>query len=339
MQEARLYEKRQGNLVKCHLCAHGCLIDDGGRGVCFVRENRGGTLYSLVYGQVLAENCDPIGKKPLYHVAPGTLSYSIATAGCNFRCAWCQNADISAMPRDHHIIRGRETPPERIVERARASGCRSIAYTYTEPTIFFEYAYDVATLAKNEGLLNVLVTNGFMSAEMLETFHPFLDAANVDLKAFNDDTYREYVGARLQPVLDSMKRMKEYGIWVEVTSLIIPDLNDGDDELRAIARFIAHELGPETPWHISRFHPAYKMTDRRATPPDTIERALDIGRDEGLRYVYVGNLMGADQNTRCHECGATVIERRGFDGTIDHTKNGACPDCHTPVAGIALGTA
>ena len=337
MQEARLYEKQRGALVKCRLCAHGCLIEDGGRGICHVRENRGGTLYTLVYGQVLAENRDPIEKKPLYHVAPDTLSYSIATAGCNFRCAWCQNSDISAMPRDHHIIRGMETPPERIVEQACASHCRSIAYTYTEPTIFFEYACDTAVLAKERGLLNVLVTNGYMSAEMLEAFHPFVDAANVDLKAFNDDTYREYVGGRLEPVLDSLKRMKEYGIWVEVTSLLIPDLNDSDEELHGIVKFIAHELGPETPWHISRFHPAYKMTDRRPTPAATLEHAHSIGLEEGLRYVYVGNLAGGDQNTRCHKCETVVIERRGFGGTINRTVNGACPECQTPVSGIQMG--
>ncbi len=339
VQEARLYEKRRNNQVKCHLCAHGCLIDDGGRGVCHVRENRGGTLYSLVYGQVLAENRDPIEKKPLYHVAPGTLSYSIATAGCNFRCAWCQNSDISAMPRERHIIRGSETPPELIVARAFESRCRSIAYTYTEPTIFFEYAYDVAALAKKKGLLNVLVTNGFMSAEMLETLHPLADAANVDLKSFNDDTYREQVGGRLQPVLDSMKRMKDYGIWVEVTTLVIPQLNDSDEELRQIAQFIARDLGCETPWHISRFFPAYKMTRCEPTPPATLERARCIGEAEGLRYVYLGNLGREGQDTRCHTCGAVVIERRGLGYTVTHAGDGACPACHTPVAGIYMGSA
>ncbi len=337
MLEARMYEKRKGNQVKCHLCAHGCLIDDGGRGVCYVRENRGGTLYSLVYGQVLAEHRDPIEKKPLYHVAPGSLSYSIATAGCNFRCGWCQNADISAMPRDQRIIRGVQTPPDLIVERACDSGCSSIAYTYTEPTIYFEYAYDVAREAKDRGLLNVLVTNGFMSAEMLEAFHPLVDAANVDLKAFKDETYRDHVGARLEPVLDTLKRMKDYGIWVEVTTLLIPELNDSAGELRQIAGFIAHELGCETPWHISRFHPAYKMTDRRPTPLDALERARRIGEEEGLHYIYLGNVGGDHQNTRCHACGAVLIERRGFSTTINHTDGGSCPACLKPLAGIQLG--
>ncbi len=337
MQEARLYEKRKGNQVKCHLCAHECLIEDEGRGICHVRENRSGTLYTLVYGQVLAENIDPIEKKPLYHVAPGTLSYSIATAGCNFRCTWCQNADISAMPRDHHIIRGAQTPPRQIVERAGASQCRSIAYTYTEPTIYFEFAYDTAALAKQRGLLNVLVTNGFMSAEMLEEFHPLLDAANIDLKAFNDNTYRLYVGARLQPVLDSMKRIKDYGIWLEVTTLIIPDLNDSHDELSQIARFIVRDLGPETPWHISRYHPAYKMTDRPPTPRETLARARDIGKEQGLRYIYIGNLAGEDQDTRCHACGMLIIERSGFGSRKNHAPDGACPACQTPVAGVQMG--
>ncbi len=338
MHEARLYEKRDGHQVKCHLCAHGCLIEDGGRGICHVRENRGGTLYTLVYEQVLAEHLDPIEKKPLYHVAPGSLSYSIATAGCNFRCGWCQNADISAMPRDQRIIRGVRVPPGRIVEHACEARCRSIAYTYTEPTIYFEYAYDVAKGAKDQGLLNVLVTNGFMSAETLEAWHPLVDAANVDLKAFTDATYREHIGGRLQPVLDTLKRMKDYGIWVEVTTLVIPELNDSEDELRGLAAFIARELGRETPWHISRFFPAYKMTDRRPTPPDALERALRIGEGEGLHYIYLGNIGGQRQNTRCSQCGEVVIERRGYSALINHAKAGACPACGTPLAGIDIGS-
>ncbi|HOF39302.1 MAG TPA: AmmeMemoRadiSam system radical SAM enzyme [Candidatus Hydrogenedentes bacterium] len=338
MLEARLYEKRDGNQVKCHLCAHGCLIEDGGRGICHVRENRGGTLYSLVYEQVLAENVDPIEKKPLYHVMPGSLSYSIATAGCNFRCGWCQNADISAMPRDQRIIRGVRVSPDRIVQHACEAHCRSIAYTYTEPTVYFEYAYDVAERARTQGLLNVIVTNGFMSAETLEAWHPLLDAANVDLKAFSDATYREHIGGRLQPVLDTLKRMKEYGIWVEVTTLLIPELNDSEDELRQLTAFIARELGRETPWHISRFFPAYRMTDRRPTPPDTLERALQIGEDEGLCHIYLGNIRSGRQSTRCGHCGEMIIERQGYSAIINYAKSGACPACEMPLAGVAIGS-
>ncbi|MGD8968396.1 MAG: AmmeMemoRadiSam system radical SAM enzyme, partial [Anaerolineae bacterium] len=284
MKEAMLYQKLDDERVQCYLCAHRCRISEGKRGVCHVRENRGGALYTLVYGRTISQHVDPVEKKPLAHFYPGTTAYSIATVGCNFRCEWCQNADISQMPRDRHFIAGNKASPEQIVAAARRSGCRSIAYTYTEPTIFFEYAYDTARLAREAGIANIYVTNGFMTAgpgEMLETFDPYLDAANVDLKAFRDETYRRYVGGRLQPVLDSLKKMKELGVWVEVTTLVVPGINDDEEELRDAARFVAQELGPETPWHISRFYPGYQMTHVPPTPIATLRRAQEIGEEEG----------------------------------------------------------
>ncbi len=234
---------------------------------------------------------------------------------------------------------GEEASPEEIVRAAKRSGCRSIAYTYTEPTIFFEYAYDTAKLAHEEDIANVYVTNGFMTAgpgEMLETFNPYLDAANVDLKAFRDETYRRYVGARLQPVLDSLKKMKELGIWVEVTTLVIPDINDDEEEIRDAARFVAQELGPETPWHISRFYPSYQMTDRPPTPIATLEKAQQIGKEEGLRYIYVGNVPG-EANTECHNCGEALIRRAGYRILGNRIESGqACPNCGTAVAGVGM---
>ena len=336
MQEAMLYAKLSDDRVRCNLCAHRCLIADEKRGVCLVRENRGGTLYTLVYGRTISQHVDPVEKKPLLHFYPGSTAYSIATPGCNFRCRWCQNWEISQMVRERHFIMGDEASPEQIVAAAQRAGCRSIAYTYTEPTIFFEYSYDTARLAHEVGLANIYVTNGYMTEEMLETFDPYLDAANVDLKAFRDETYKKYVGARLQPVLDSLKVMKRLGIWVEVTTLVVPGVNDDAAELRDAARFVAQELGVETPWHISRFYPHYEMTDVPPTPVSTLRQALEIGLEEGLRYIYVGNVPG-EANTSCHKCGRLLIRRSGYLILENHVQpGGTCPDCDTPVAGVGM---
>jgi pyruvate formate lyase activating enzyme len=335
MNEAMLYERLEDQRVHCYLCAHRCRIADGKRGICQVRENRKGTLYTLVYGRVIAQHVDPIEKKPLNHFYPGSIAYSIATPGCNFRCRWCQNAEISQMPREGAFLASNEVSPEVVVAGARRAGCQSIAYTYTEPTIFFEYAYDVAHLAHEAGLSNVFVTNGYMTEQMLDTFDPYLDAANVDLKAFREEVYREYVGARLQPVLDSMIKMKELGIWLEVTTLIIPGVNDDPAELRDAARFVAQELGVETPWHISRFFPSYQMNDVSPTSMSTLRQAAEIGQEEGLRYVYAGNIPDR-QDTVCHECRRVLLSRSGYVIVQNHVKDGGCPDCGTPLAGRGL---
>ncbi len=336
MKEATLYEKLPDSRVRCNLCAHRCIIVDGHMGICQVRENQDGVLYTLVYGRTISQNVDPIEKKPLFHFYPGSTAYSIATPGCNFRCQWCQNWRIAQMPREQGLVDGREAPPEQIVAAAQEAGCRSIAYTYTEPTIFFEYTYDTARLAHDADIANLYVTNGYMTAEMLDTLHPYLDAANVDLKAFRDETYRRYVGARLQPVSDSLKRMKALGIWLEVTTLVIPGINDDSAELRDVTGFIADELGVDTPWHISRFFPAYKTTDVPRTPMATLQQARDIGQEAGLRYVYVGNVRG-EESTLCHGCGRPLIRRAGHRILEDHVQpDGSCPDCGTPVAGVGM---
>ncbi len=329
-----LYEKLSDDKVRCYLCSHTCTISPSKQGICGVRENRGGILYTLVYGTIIAENIDPIEKKPLFHVYPGSRSFSIATVGCNFQCTFCQNSDISQMPRERGKILGREVTPEELVEKAVKSGSKTIAYTYTEPTVFFELAYDTAKLAKEKGIRNVFVTNGFMTGEAIEKIAPYLDAANVDLKSFDDGFYKKYCGGRLQPVLDSLKKMKELGIWVEVTTLIIPTLNDSEDELFAIARFI-HSLGNETPWHISRFHPQYKMTQLYPTPLSTLQRAKRIGTDAGLKYVYTGNVPGDEgENTYCSNCGNLIIGRYGFRVDRLNLKGSQCSKCGTEMEGI-----
>lgn len=334
IHEAMLYEKTEKNNVRCILCAHRCKIAPSKRGICGVRENRDGTLYTLVYGKIIAQNVDPIEKKPLFHVHPGSKSFSIATVGCNFRCTFCQNHDISQMPREEGKIMGRPASPEDIVVHAVKSQSKTIAYTYTEPTIFFEYAFDIGKIAHTRGIKNVFVTNGYMTAEALEVISPYLDAANVDLKSFSDDFYKTYCGARIQPVLDSLKKMKELGIWVEVTTLIIPSLNDSDEELRNIAHFIA-SLGLETPWHISRFHPQYEMTHLPPTPVATLHKAAKFGSEAGLKYVYTGNVPGDSmESTFCSNCGNMLIDRYGFYINRYNLREGSCPECGTPLEGI-----
>ncbi|MFP3975869.1 MAG: AmmeMemoRadiSam system radical SAM enzyme [Chloroflexota bacterium] len=328
MHEAMLYEKLSDNRVRCNLCAHRCVIKDGKRGICQVRENQSGTLYTLVYGRTIAQHTDPIEKKPLFHFHPGTTAYSIATPGCNFRCPWCQNWEISQIPGDGEIAAGIEASPNQIVADARRAGCKSIAYTYTEPTIFFEYAYDTARLAHESGLANIYVTNGYMTEDMLNTFHPYLDAMNVDLKGFSEKMYKEYVGAKLQPVLDALQKAKELGIFLEVTTLIIPGINDSQEELKEATNFIATELGTDTPWHISRFFPAYNMSDVPATPVETLKQAVKIGKEAGLRYVYLGNAPGqGDENTHCPSCGNLVVERMGYYTRIIGLDGSKCHFC------------
>lgn len=333
-REALLYTKMEESHARCGLCAHRCRIGPGGRGLCGVRENRAGTIYCLVYGMVIAENVDPVEKKPLFHFLPGSLSYSIAAVGCNFRCDFCQNHEISQMPRDKGRVAGQARTPAQIVERALLSGSKSISYTFTEPTVYFEYAFDTAGIAKERGLKNVFVTNGYMTGEMLRLMAPHLDAANVDLKSFRDDFYRKFCGAALRPVLESLRRMKELGVWVEVTTLLIPGLNDSEEELRQIATFIA-SLGDETPWHISRFCPRYRMAGVPLTPVASIRRAAQIGRGCGLKYVYCGNMPGdPDENTSCGRCGRLLIGRHGFSIERLELAGSNCPHCGARLEGI-----
>jgi pyruvate formate lyase activating enzyme len=334
--EAYLYDRLEKQRVRCRTCAHFCVLDPGQQGICQVRENRDGRLMALTYDKIIAHSVDPIEKKPIFHLKPGSLSYSIATMGCNFACRFCQNADIAQIS-DNRAGRlmGTHMSPAQIVTQALAAGCESISYTYTEPSVFFELAYDTARLAKDKALHNVFVTNGYMSADLVTQITPHLDAANVDLKAFSDGFYRTYCNARLAPVKQTLRRLKQAGVLVEVTTLLIPGLNDDPEELSAMAQFIADDLGCDTPWHLSRFHPCHHMTDRGPTPAGTVEAACEIGKKAGLYYVYSGNLPGSSrEHTRCHHCGALVVERSGYRTRSFLKPGGACPGCGTPVAGI-----
>jgi pyruvate formate lyase activating enzyme len=336
MREALFYEREGKWRVRCGLCRFRCLIAEGARGNCAVRENRGGTLYSLVYGRLCAEQVDPIEKKPLFHVMPGSTSYSIATVGCNFHCRHCQNYTISQIERDAPIG-GEEQTPQEIVERARYNNCRSISYTYTEPTIFFEFAYDTARLSHEAGLKNIFVTNGYISREALAMIAPYLDAANIDLKSYSEGFYRDIVHARLSEVLDSIIEYRKQGIWIELTTLIIPGLNDSDTQLQGIASFIVANLGVDTPWHVTQFYPTYKMTDYPRTPVNTLRKARSIGRAAGLHYVYEGNVPGGGgENTWCPSCSTLLIERSGFAIVTNRLRDGACPACDTAIAGIGM---
>ena len=324
--------------VRCDLCAHRCLIRPGRRGICGVRENRSGALVTLVYGEAVAAELDPIEKKPLYHVLPGTTAYSIATRGCSFHCRFCQNLAIAQAPRERVRTRSFQLPPEDVVARALALGARSIAYTYVEPTIFAEYVLDTARLARPTGLLNLMITNGYQTPEALDAFGPWIDAANVDLKGFSDRFYRRVCGARLAPVLDALTGMRRRGIFVEVTTLLVPGENDDLGEIRELTAWLVRELGPDTPWHVSRFFPAHLMTDHPPTPLATVVQAAGIGRTAGLRHVYLGNMWGEvvdfPDDTRCHLCGTTLIRRRGYTVAAERIVKGACPTCRTPIAGI-----
>jgi len=291
----------------------------------------------MTFEKVIAMNVDPIEKKPLFHFLPGTKSLSIATPGCNFRCGFCQNWRISQMLRDggEPDGRARSVSPDQLVEFATRHGCVSISYTYTEPTIFFELAWETSRLAKARGIGNCFVSNGYMTPEAVETIAPSLDAINVDLKAFRDETYREVMGGRLEPVKACLVELLRAGIWVEVTTLVVPGMNDSEEELADIARFIAGQLGPSVPWHVSRFRGDYRMPDGRQTPLETLRRACELGKQAGLKHVYSGNVPGqADESTHCPSCGTTVIERLGFAVRSVRLQNGACPDCGETIKGV-----
>ncbi len=334
IKEAKLYRSIEDGNVDCFLCSHRCRIVPLKFGFCGVRQNREGKLYTHVYGEVIAAHIDPIEKKPLYHFLPGTVSFSMATIGCNFRCPFCQNWQISqTSKRNGSGLTEQKLTPEEIVYAAKSHKCKSIAYTYTEPTIFYEYAYDTAVLAKKEGLANIFVTNGYMTPEALEAINPYLDACNVDLKSFSENFYKDICKAHLKPVLDSIRLMKKLGIWVEVTTLIVPELNDSDEELTQIAKFIA-EVDPNIPWHISRFHPDYNYTESNATPLETLRKALSIGKREGLRYIYIGNVLGESEDTLCPNCHNILILRHGYSISQNKIENSKCPYCGRSVPGV-----
>jgi len=334
-REAMLQEPGEGGKLRCKLCGHRCVIAPDQLGICRVRQNVGGRLVTLSYDALVAINVDPIEKKPLFHFLPGSMSLSVAAAGCNFQCSFCQNWQISQAPRTGRIVGGRPVAPERLVAEAEDHRCASISYTYTEPTVFFELAYDTGKLARAKGIRNCFVSNGYMTPEAVETAKDFLDAINVDLKAFRDETYRKVMKARLQPVLTCLKALVAAGTWVEVTTLVVPGMNDSEGELGDIAGFIAGELGPDVPWHVSRFHADYEWDGETSTPLATLAKAVEIGRSAGLKFVYSGNVPGdANESTLCPSCGTMLIQRTGYSIRENRIADGRCPGCGEAVAGI-----
>ncbi|MCB2182511.1 MAG: AmmeMemoRadiSam system radical SAM enzyme [Desulfobulbaceae bacterium] len=335
MKKAQFFHQGKENDVYCDLCNHRCHIKQGKRGLCGVRENREGTLYSLVYGRLVSESIDPIEKKPMFHLLPTSKSYSISTVGCNFRCLHCQNYQISQYPHSHAgDIPGNLRTPAEVVDEALGTGCRSISYTYVEPTIFYEFAYECAVLAREKNIKNVFVSNGYMTPEVTRHLSPFLDGINIDVKAFTDTFYKKVCKARLQPVLDTVRLMRELDVWVEVTTLIIPGWNDSPKELRSIAEFIK-EIDPAIPWHVTGFYPTFQMTDREPTPTSTLRMARDIGLETGLRFVYEGNRPGeGGENTYCPSCGTELISRFGFSIRRNALTDGRCGTCREEIEGI-----
>ena len=336
LTKAELWHPASDGGAVCGLCSHHCAIKRNACGLCGVRRNEEGTLVTLVYDKVAALNLDPIEKKPLYHFLPGTTSLSLGTMGCNMGCSYCQNYQLSQPPRQGQFPRGESVTPKQLVDTAIRMKAASISYTYSEPTIFFELAHDTGVLALQAGLRNVWVTNGFMTVACLKRLKGLVQAVNIDLKSFTDDFYRNQCGARLAPVLRNAVMAKSLGIWVELTTLLIPGLNDSEAELRDMAAFIASDLGRDTPWHISRFHPTYQLTDRGATPVARLEQARAIGHEAGLSYVYVGNVPTSDgETTQCPQCGTACLKRKGFSVVANSLHSGgACPNCGHLLAGI-----
>lgn len=334
MQRARFYEEAQGSKVRCVLCPHRCLISDGAVGLCGVRKNYGGRLFSLVWGRSVAANVDPIEKKPLFHFLPGSRSFSVATVGCNFACRFCQNSDISQYPAATGSVTGEQLSPDDITASALATGCLSVSYTYTEPTVFLEYALDTAQAAHAKGLMNAFVTNGYTSVDVIAgDIRGLVDAANIDLKSFSESFYRRLCSARLAPVLDAIRAYFDAGVWVEITTLVIPGENDSDAELRDIASFIC-SLSPDIPWHISRYYPRYLYDAAQPTPLATLERAREIGLSEGLHFVYTGNVMGHEgEHTYCPGCRRVVLARRGFFVERNDLADGVCIHCGHTIPG------
>ncbi len=333
-----LAERQPDGAVRCNVCAHRCLVRPGREGICHVRANCDGTLVSLAYGRLAAAALDPIEKKPLFHVEPGSRAWSIATPGCPFHCTFCQNWQIAQGPRLGMRIPAHVTPPEEVVEDAIEGDADAVAYTYVEPTVFLEYALDVGRLAREAGLRNLFITDGYATPEAIRLLATVIDAANVDLKSFDDRFYRRLCGARLRPVLDGIVAMREAGIFLELTTLVIPGFNDADDNLRAITRWIVDHVGAETPWHVSRFYPAYELPDVPPTPLESLRRAADIGRGSGLAHVYIGNAPELEaEDTHCAGCGALVIERHGYRVRNDLRQDGTCRACGRRLAGLGLG--
>ncbi len=338
MREALFY-KKEGERVICTLCPHKCSLREGQIGACGVRVRKGDKLYTLVYGKLASIAVDPIEKKPLFHFYPSRQILSIATVGCNMFCKFCQNYTLSFFDGKGKTldIYGQDVIPERLVKIAISYNSVGIAYTYNEPTVFYEFIRDTSILMKQSGLKNVWVTNGFIEKEAQLSLQGLVDAANNDLKFFSDKKYKKYTGGRLKPILETLKRWKKMGVWLEVTTLIIPEVNDDPAEIDDIIDFILNELGDETPWHISRFHPHFKMANHYPTPPETIRRIRERALEKGLKFVYSGNLWGDEgENTYCPNCGKLLIKRTGYNIEEYNIVNSKCKFCGYKISGEGL---
>ena len=333
LTEARHYEKLPHKKIKCTLCPRECVIDDLERGYCGVRENRGGTYYTLVHSRPCSVNVDPIEKKPLFHFLPGTPAFSLATAGCNVECKFCQNWEISQVRPEQ--IRSYDLPPKKVVDHARNYGCASIAYTYSEPVIFEEYMYDCAAEGRKRDVRSVMISNGYINSEPMDELCNVLDAVKIDLKAFTQKFYTDLVMGELQPVLDTLVLLKKRNMWTEIVYLVIPTKNDDPGELTEMCQWIASDLGPETPVHFSRFYPQYRLRNLPPTPVKTLKTAREIGLKQGLQFVYVGNVPGDEgESTFCPACGEVVIRRWGYTILQNNLKNGACANCSAKIPGV-----
>jgi len=330
---ASYWERLADDRVRCRLCPRHCIVGKGGRGLCGVRENRGGAYYTLVHGRCCTEHIDPIEKKPLFHFRPGTQAWSLAAPGCNIECRFCQNWEISqARPEQVEMW---ERSPEAIAAACVERAIPTVAVTYSEPVVWFEYVRDIATAARTRGIDTVVITNGFIEPEPLREWCSLVRAIKVDFKAFTQRFYREVCSGDLGPVLDTIGRIKDAGVWLELVLLILPTLNDDETEIRAMSRWILQRLGPDVPVHFTRFHPMYKLTNLEPTPVATLERCREIARAEGLHFVYLGNVpRHPGENTYCPQCGKILIERLGFTILENRLRNGRCPDCDTPIPGI-----
>lgn len=332
-REASWYKKLDEGRIECQLCPQGCTVADAERGTCGARENRGGTYYTLVHSLACSVHADPIEKKPLFHVMPGELALSFATAGCNIECKFCQNWEISQFRPEQ--VTSIYLPPEALVEAARRSGAKLTAATYSEPVIFWEYVRDAARAARKAGLAPTVVTNGYIQEQPLKEVLPLLEAVKVDLKSFREEFYRDQLRGKLEPVLKTLEVIRGADVWLEIVVLLIPTLNDSEAEVRDLSRWVKTNLGPDVPVHFTRFHPTYRLTDLPPTPVPTLERAWNIARAEGLNYVYLGNLpTHPGENTVCPGCGEMLIRRLGFQILENRLANGACPDCERTIPGV-----
>jgi len=330
--EAKYWKPLEGKVVQCRLCPTKCKVPDGGRGLCKVRENKDGKYYTLVHSRPCSIHGDPIEKKPLFHYMPGSMSFSMATAGCNFSCKFCQNWEISQFPPEE--IKSIKLSPQSLVDLALKDGSSSIAFTYSEPTVFYEYMYDTAKLARENGLGAVTISNGYIRKKPLKALLEYVDGYKVDFKAFTESFYSKVCSGHLKPVLNTLQTLAKSDVWFELVNLIVPNYNDSPDEIRAMSRWIKQELGPDVPLHFTRFHPTYKLTNLPPTPVKTLERCREIAMESGLHFVYSGNVLGhPGENTYCPHSGKLLIKRMGFKVVKNLIKNGKCPCCDKPVPG------